>query len=66
MILVVPADTAVTIPVVELTVATVVFELLHIPPVSPLLVYVAVAPIQRGESPLTLPALQVTVATVKV
>ena len=54
---VVPADTAVTSPVVALTVATPVLVLLHVPPAVPLLLYVAVAPIQRGLVPLTVPAL---------
>ena len=56
MILAVPADTAVTTPDAS-TVATVVLLLLHapVPPPSttPLAVYVAVAPIQSGEVPLT-------------
>ena len=53
---VVPAATAVTMPE-EATVATDVFELVHAPPASPLLLYCAVAPIQSGEVPLTVPAL---------
>ena len=53
----VPALTAVTTPVDELTVATAVLLLLHEPPETPLLVYVAVAPIQSGDVPLTVPAL---------
>src|SRR6185369_11735638 len=56
VILVVPAATAVTNPEPELTVATEVFELLHDPPASPLLEYVAVCPIQMGDVPLTVPA----------
>lgn len=57
MISVVPAPVAVTIPVNKLTVATDVLELIHIPPLVPLLVYAAVAPAQRGEVPLIIPAL---------
>ena len=57
MIVVVPAPTAVTTPVDTFTVATAVLLLLHVPPPSPLLLYVAVAPIQSGEVPLTVPAL---------
>ena len=53
---VVPALTAVTSPVDALTVATAVLVLLHDPPVLPLLVYVAVDPIQSGDVPLTVPA----------
>lgn len=52
----VPAPTAVTWPVFELTVATEALELLHDPPGVPLLVYVDDEPIQRGEAPLTVPA----------
>ena len=55
MIFVVPALTAVTNPELAFTVATVVLELLQIPPAVPLLVYVAIAPIQSGEVPLTVP-----------
>ena len=51
-----PALTAVTTPVVALTVATAVLVLLQLPPASPLLVYVAVAPAQSGDEPLTVPA----------
>ena len=54
---VVPALTAATTPVVALTVATAVLVLLHAPPASPLLLYVAVAPIHNGLVPLTVPAL---------
>ena len=54
---VVPALNAVTTPVDAFTVATEVLLLLHDPPASPLLVYVAVAPIQSGDVPLTVPAL---------
>ena len=56
MIFVVPALTAVTNPVVTLTVATEVLVLDHAPPAVPLLLYVAVAPIQSGEVPDTVPA----------
>src|SRR5580765_1037891 len=52
----VPAATAVTSPVDAFTVATEVLVLLHAPPASPLVVYVAVAAIQSGEVPLTVPA----------
>ena len=52
----VPALNAVTSPVDELTDATDVFELLQLPPASPLLEYAAVAPMQSGEVPLTVPA----------
>ena len=51
-----PADKAVTAPVDALTVATAVLLLLHVPPAFPLLVYVAVLPIQSGDVPLTVPA----------
>ena len=57
MILVVPAPAAVTTPVVAFTVATAVLLLLQVPPVLPLLVYVADRPIQSGDVPLTVPAL---------
>ena len=57
MIAVVPAESAVTAPVEAFTVATAVLLLLHEPPALPLLVYVAVAPIQSGDTPLTVPAL---------
>ena len=53
---VVPAFMAVTRPVLAFTVATVVFELLQVPPAVPLLVYVVVAPTQSGEVPFTVPA----------
>ena len=53
----VPAPTAVTSPVDVLTVATNVLLLLQVPPASPLLAYVAVAPIQSGEVPVTVPVL---------
>ena len=55
MIFVVPELTAVTTPV-AFTVATDVFELLHVPPPVPLLLYCAVAPAQSGEVPVTVPA----------
>ena len=48
---------AVTSPEDAFTVATVVLLLLQLPPASPLLVYVAVCPIQSGVVPLTVPAL---------
>ena len=57
MILAVPALTAVTNPDDALTVATAALLLLQDPPTSPSLVYVAVAPIQSGEVPFTVPAL---------
>ena len=57
MILVVPAATAVTSPVDAFTVATDVLLLLQVPPALPLLLYVAVWPIQSGDVPLTVPAL---------
>ena len=56
MIVVVPAPVAVTTPDEAFTVATAVLLLLHDPPASPLLVYVAVAPIQSGDVPVTVPA----------
>ena len=57
MIIADPALTAVTRPDAAFTVATAVLLLLHEPPALPLLVYVAVAPIQSGDVPLTVPAL---------
>ena len=54
--LVVPALTAVTSPELAFTVATAVFELLQLPPAVPVVVYDAVAPIQSGDVPLTVPA----------
>ena len=57
MIVVVPAPTAVTTPVEASTVATAVLLLLHDPPASPVLLYVADEPIQSGEAPVTVPAL---------
>ena len=56
MIVVVPALKAVTAPVVASTDATAGLLLLHDPPASPSLLYVAVEPIQSGEVPLTVPA----------
>src|SRR5436853_7162214 len=56
MILVVPAAFAVTIPVVAFTVATEGLLLDHAPPVVPVELYCAVAPIQSGVVPLTIPA----------
>lgn len=56
---VVPALRAVTNPVSTFTVATPGALLLQVPPASPLLVYVVVVPTQRGEVPLTVPALAV-------
>jgi hypothetical protein len=56
VIFVVPALSAVTNPVVAFTVATEVLLLDHAPPVVALLLYVAAAPIQSGEGPLTVPA----------
>ena len=49
--------TAVTKPDEEFTVATEVLLLLQLPPASPLLVYVAVCPIQSGVVPETVPPL---------
>ena len=57
MITVEPAPTAVTSPDPAFTVATDVLLLLHDPPASPVLLYVADEPIQSGEVPLTEPAL---------
>ena len=57
MIVVVPVDSAVTAPVEEFTEATPGLLLLHDPPPSPSLLYVAVDPIQSGDVPLTVPAL---------
>lgn len=57
MILEMPALIAATKPVVLLTVATAVFDEVQEPPPSPLLEYVAVAPMQRGVVPLIVPAL---------
>ena len=56
MIFVVPVLTAVTTPDEAFTVATEALLLLHEPPASPLLLYVAVEPIQSGDVPLTVPA----------
>ena len=55
--LTVPALIAVTFPDAALTVATALLEELQVPPGSPLLVKVAVAPVHKGEAPLTVPAL---------
>ena len=55
--MVVPGVRAVTRPDVAFTVATPVLLLLQVPPASPLLLYVAVWPIQSGDVPLTVPAL---------
>ena len=52
-----PAPTAVTRPDAAFTVATDILLLLQVPPASPLLVYVAITPIQSGDVPLTVPAL---------
>lgn len=57
MIFAVPALNAVTNPLNGLTAATAGLLLLQVPPASPSLVYVAVAPIQSGDGPFTLPAL---------
>ena len=57
MIVVVPALKAVTTPVEAFTDATAGLLLLQLPPASPSLLYVAVAPIQSGDVPLTVPAL---------
>ena len=54
--LTVPAATAVTRPAWSM-VAIEVFELLHVPPASPSVIYVAVDPIHNGEDPSTVPAL---------
>jgi hypothetical protein len=56
LIVVVPAPIAVTTPDDAFTVATAVFVLLQVPPASPLLLYVAVAPIHSGDVPLIVPA----------
>ena len=53
----VPALTAVTNPVPAFTVATAGVPLVQLPPGVPLEVYVAVAPMQSGVVPLTVPAL---------
>ena len=57
MIVVVPAESAVTAPVEAFTDATAGLLLLHDPPASPVLLYVADWPIQSGDVPLTVPAL---------
>ena len=51
-----PALKAVTEPVDGSTDATKVFELVQVPPVLPLLLYVEDAPMQSGEVPLMVPA----------
>jgi hypothetical protein len=56
VIVVVPAETALTCPVEALIVATEVFDELQVPPDVPLELYVAVPPMQSGEVPLTVPA----------
>ena len=65
VISVVPAATADTNPVVAFTVATAVFVLVQVPPAEPLLAYVSVAPIHKGEVPVTAPAVT-TALTVNV
>lgn len=55
VMLVVPALTAVASPAPAVTAATAVFVLLQLPPDVPSLLYVAVAPMQSNEVPLTLP-----------
>ena len=52
----VPALNALTTPDVAFTEATAGLLLLQDPPASPVLLYVAVWPIQSGEVPLTVPA----------
>ena len=52
----VPALNALTTPDVAFTDATARLLLLQLPPASPVLLYVADAPIQSGEVPLTVPA----------
>ena len=54
--MVVPADKALTTPDVASTDATAGLLLLQVPPASPVLLYVADAPIQSGDEPLTVPA----------
>jgi len=54
--IVLPAAIAVTKPVEAFTVATDVLEELHVPPVEPVELYVAVEPIQSGVVPVTVPA----------
>lgn len=55
-IFVIPALNAVTKPVDGFTEATAGFELVQVPPLLPVLLYVVVAPIQSGEVPLMVPA----------
>ena len=57
LIFVTPTLNAVTSPVEELTVATAMLLLVQIPPASPLLLNVCVAPIQSGEVPEIIPGL---------
>ena len=54
--LVVPAPTAVTNPVVGFTVATAVLELLQVPPASPLVVKLLLVLTQSDAAPDTVPA----------
>ena len=56
MIVAVPPDTAVTNPVVGLTVATAGLLLLHVPPASPLELNVVDVDTHIGEVPVTVPA----------
>ena len=53
---VVPALSAVTRPVVGLTEAIAGLVLVQLPPESPFVLYVAVAPIHNGEVPVIIPA----------
>src|SRR5437773_785986 len=55
---VVPAERVVTTPLFPSTDATEALLLIHDPPPSPSLVYVAVCPMQSGEVPLTVPAFE--------
>ena len=52
----VPSATAVTTPVVALTVATAVLLLLQVPPPVPLLVNVVDRPVHTDDAPVTEPA----------
>jgi hypothetical protein len=52
-----PADTPVTSPVTEFTVAAAVLLLLQLPPPVPLLVNMAVETAHKVATPLTVPAL---------
>lgn len=56
VMLVLPALIVVTNPEFASMFATSVFVLIHVPPGVPLLLYVAVTPMQSGEAPLTVPA----------